>query len=140
MRWFSKTRKNGAPLYQDRLQRWSCFYPDANKKTHFYESKVNYLFVTKYYHKKSMDPNSFMYHLTYKGNIVGNEKCSKFRCVLYEYKFETTRHHKHDDPTQLDWLFPKYYSKTFRLSVKGFVFAFPSLSGSLKTFLSHHKI
>ena len=90
--------------------------------------------------KKSMDPNSFMYHLTYKGNIVGNEKCSKFRCVLYVYKFETTRHHKHDDPTQLDWLFPEYYSKTFRLSVKGFAFAFPSLSGSLKTFLSHHKI
>ena len=50
MAWFSKTRKDGAPLYQDRLQRWSCFCPDASKKTYFHESMVGYLSVTKENH------------------------------------------------------------------------------------------
>ena len=40
MMWFSRTRRDGAPLYQHMLQRWSYFYPDANKETYFYESKI----------------------------------------------------------------------------------------------------
>ena len=75
-----------------------------------------------------------MYHLTYKGKIVGNEKLSKFRWVLYVYKSETTRHHKYDDTTQLDWLFPEYCSKIFGFSVRRFAFTFPNLPGLLKTF------
>ena len=76
-----------------------------------------------------------MYHLAYKGKIVGDKRLSQFKMVLYVQKSETIRLHKFDDSTQLDWLFPNYYSKTFGLSVRGFEFPFPNLSGSLKTFI-----
>ena len=69
----------------------------------------------------------------YKGKIVGDERLSQFKRVLYVYKSET-RLHKFDDNTQLDWIFPDHYSKIFGLSVRGFEFTFPNLSGSLKTF------
>ena len=37
MRWFGKKGKDGLPLYQGPgpLQRWTCFYPDFNKKNIF---------------------------------------------------------------------------------------------------------
>ena len=37
MRWFGKKGKDGPPLYQGQgpLQRWTCFYPDFNKKNIF---------------------------------------------------------------------------------------------------------
>ena len=134
MGWFGRKKVDDAPLYQGKLQRWACFYPDFNKKTLFYESRVKYLFVTKYYHEKRLDKNSFMYHLTYIGKVVGDKRLSEFKRVLYEYKSETMMTHKFDNRTQLDWVFPDYYSKTFNLSVRGFEFTFPNLSSSLKTF------
>ena len=97
------------------------------------------LFVTKYYHKKRFAKNSFMYHLMYKDKIVGDKILSQFKRVLYLYKSETITVHQFDDNSQLDWLFPDYHSKTLGLSVRGFEFTFPNLSGSLKT-LNHHKI
>ena len=100
----------------------------------FYESRVEYLFVTKYYREKRLDKNSFMYHLTYIGKVVGDKRLSEFKRVLYVYKSETMMTHKFGNRTQLDWVFPDYYSKTFNLSVRGFEFTFPNLSSSLKTF------
>ena len=107
------------------------------KRTYFYESKTEYLFVTKYqyYHEKRLDQNSLMYHLAQKGEILGDERLSQFKMVLYVYKSETIRVHKFDDNAQIDWLFLDYYSKTFGLSVRGFEFTFPNLSDSLKTFI-----
>ena len=70
----------------------------------------------------------------YIGKIVGDKTFTEFKRVLYVYKSETIRTHKFDDRTQLDWLFPDYYSKTFGLSVRGFEFTFLNLSSSLKTF------
>ena len=69
-----------------------------------------------------------MYHLTYKGKIIGNEKMSQFKRVLYVCKSETIRVHKFDDNIQLDWLFLDYYSETSGLSVRGFELTFPNLS------------
>ena len=57
-----------------------------------------------------------MYHLAYKGKIVGDKRLKdQFKRVLYVCKSEAIRVHKCDDDTQLDWLFPDYYSKTFGL-------------------------
>ena len=57
MMWFGRKEKDGTPLYQGqgRIQRWTCFYPDFNKETYFYESKFKYLFVTTYYHEERLD-------------------------------------------------------------------------------------
>ena len=50
--------KMGHLFTRDRgIQRWTCFYPDFNKQTYFYESKTDYLFVTNYYHKKRFYKN-----------------------------------------------------------------------------------
>ena len=49
------------------------------------------MFVTKYYHEKRLDRNCFMYYLTYKGKVVGDERLSQFKSVLYVYKSETIR-------------------------------------------------
>ena len=76
-----------------------------------------------------------MYHLAYKGEILGDERLSQLKIVLDVYKSETIRVHTFDDNTQIDWLFLNYYSKTFGLSVRGFEFTFPNLSDSLKTFI-----
>ena len=72
IRWFGRKEIDGAPLYQGQrqLQRWTCFYPDFNKQTYSYESNIEYLFVTKYYHEKRFDKNSFMYHLAHKLKIL----------------------------------------------------------------------
>ena len=75
-----------------------------------------------------------MYHLTYKGKVVGHKRLSHFKRVLYVYKSETIKIHEFNDTAQLDWFFPEYYSKTFVLSVRGFEFTFPNLSVSLKIF------
>ena len=47
MRWSGRKEKDIPPLYQGqgRLQRWVCFYPDFNKQTYFYESKIDYLLL-----------------------------------------------------------------------------------------------
>ena len=57
MMWFGRKEKDETPLYQGQgqIQRWTCFYPDFNKETYFYESKIKYLFVTKYYHEERLD-------------------------------------------------------------------------------------
>ena len=60
------------------------------------------MFVTKYYHHEK---NSFIYHLTHKGKIVGDKRISQFKRVLYVYKSETIRVHIFDDNTQVDWFF-----------------------------------
>ena len=73
--------------------------------------------------------------LWFQDKIAGDERLSQFKKrVFYVYKSETVRVHKSDDHTQLDWLFPNYYSKTSGLSVRGFEFTLPNLSGPLKTF------
>ena len=133
MRWFAK-KKDGVAFYQDHrwLQRWTWFYSDFKKEFSFHESKIKYLFVTKYYHEKRLDRNSFMYYLAYK--VVGDERLSQFKSVLYVDKSVTIRVQKFDDNTQLNWLFPNFYSKTFGLSVRWFEFTFPNSSGSLNTF------
>ena len=78
MRWFARKEKDGERLYQGqgRLQRWTCFYPDFHKQTYFYESKIEYFFITKYYHEIRLGRNYFMYHLAYKGKIVGDKRLS----------------------------------------------------------------
>ena len=91
------------------------------------------MFVTKYYHEKRLERNSFMYYLAYK--VVGDERLSQFKSVLYVDKSVTIRVQKFDDNTQLNWLFPNFYSKTFGLSVRWFEFTFPNSSGSLNTFI-----
>ena len=32
IRWFGRKKVDNAPLYQGKLQRWTCFHPDFNKK------------------------------------------------------------------------------------------------------------
>ena len=56
MRWFGKKRKDGMLLYQGQelLQRWTCFYPNFNKKHIFMNSRLS-TFVTKYYQEKRFD-------------------------------------------------------------------------------------
>ena len=112
--------------------RWTVLQPVWNKQTKFYESRVEYIFVPKFYHDRASQ--GFLQHLRYLGKIAESNTMSELGRVFYIYKSETERTHTFLD-SELNWNFPGKYSATIGLTVRGFEFTFPNLENSIKNLM-----
>ena len=66
-----------------------CFIAFWNKQTRFYESRVEYIFVPKFYHDRASQ--CFLQHLRYLSKIPESNSISELGRVFYIYKSETER-------------------------------------------------
>ena len=132
MRYFDLTSTGIQNFSTSLPARWAVLQPVWNKQTRFYKSRVEYLFVPKFYHYKAS--HGFLQYLRYLGKIQESNTISELGRVFYVYKSDTARTHTFLD-CELNWNFPDKYSTTIGLTVRGFEFTFPNLKNSLKSLM-----
>ena len=123
MRYFDLTNRGIQNFYTSLPARWTVLQPVGNKQTRFYESKVEYIFVPKFYHNRAS--HDFL-HRRYIGRIQESNTISELGRLFYFYKSEKARTHTFLD-SELNWNFPDKDSTTIWLTVRGFEFTFPNL-------------
>ena len=91
MKYLDLTSRGIQNFYTNLPARWTVLQPMWNKQTRFYESKVKYLFVPKFYHDRAS--HGFLQHLKYLGKIQESDTISELGRVFYVYKSDTARTH-----------------------------------------------
>ena len=123
-------------FYSPLLKPTTVLHIQPSEKIDLLEARLAYLIVPRYYLDRR--DTGFMKNLTCKGKVFSDRSnhANKHLCeldrVLYIY-VSTILRTTVLSGSEINWNFPDKYSKTLGLSVRGFSFTFPDLSGSLKT-------
>ena len=123
-------------FYSPLLKPTTVLHIQPSEKIDLLEARLAYLLVPRCYHNRR--DAGFMNNLTYQGKVFSdrsnyaNRRLCELDRVLYIYVSTTPRTTVLSE-SKINWNFPDKYSKTLGLSVRGFFFTFPDLSGSVKT-------
>ena len=109
MRYFDLTSRGIQNFYTSLPAIWTVLQSLWNKQTRFYECRVEYLFVPKFYHDKAS--HGFLQQLRYSSKIQESNTISDLGRVFYIYKTDTARTHTFLG-SKLNWNFPDKYSTT----------------------------
>ena len=125
-----------AVFYNQNLAPSTVLHVQPLDKIDLIEGRLAYLLVPRYYHDRR--DTGFMKNLTYQGKVFSdrsnhvNKRFCEFDRVLYIYVSTILRTFVLSE-SKINWNSSDKYSKTLRLTVRGFSFTFPDLSDSLKT-------